>query len=195
VHFVWAGDGELRGEVERTIAAARLGDRWTLLGWLANPYPLIAAAAVVVLPSGFESFGYTTLEAMLLGRAMVATDVTGSRDLVVPGVTGELVRVGDEDGFAAALDRLLDSPETAARYGAAGATRAATLFTQERMAAETLAVYRSALVGRGARDALPCASPANLSDGEASSTAVASSGRSAASSAAASVRPEGPAGS
>jgi glycosyltransferase involved in cell wall biosynthesis len=151
VHFVWAGDGELRPDVEREIAASGVADRWTLLGWLVDPYPLLAAATVVVLPSGFESFGYTTLEAMVLGKPVVATDVTGSRDLVIPGVTGELTPVGDEGAFAAALDRVLADPARAERYGRAAAARAVAHYTHERMAAETLAVYRAALVGRAPR--------------------------------------------
>lgn len=142
LHFVWAGDGELQGEVERDIAAAGLQDRWTLTGPLANPYPLLAAASVVALPSLYEGLPLVLLEAMALGRPVVATDVTGSRDAVISGVTGELVAPADEAGFAAAIARVTSDPALAARYGAAAARRAGTHFTRERMAAEMLEVYR-----------------------------------------------------
>jgi glycosyltransferase involved in cell wall biosynthesis len=141
LHFVWAGDGELRAAVERDVAAAGLGDRWTLLDTLANPYPLLAAAAVVALPSRYEGLPLVLLEAMALGRPMVATDVTGSRDLVVPGETGELAPPGDDAAFAAAIARVVGEPARAARYGAEGARRAATHYTRDRMAAEMRAVY------------------------------------------------------
>ena len=141
LRFVWIGDGELRGEVERTIAAEGVADRWTLLGWLVNPYPVLAAAEIVVLPSGFEAMPLVLLEAMALGRPMVATDVTGARDLVVPGETGELAPVGDDEALAAAIARIAGSPELAARYGAEGARRAAGYYTRERMASEMRAVY------------------------------------------------------
>ena len=141
LHFVWAGDGELRDAVARDIAAAGLGERWTLLDTLANPYPLLGAAAVVALPSRYEGLPLVLLEAMALGRPMVATDVTGSRDLVVPGETGELVPSDDDAAFAAAVARVVSTPGLAARYGAEAARRAAAHYTRDRMAAETLAVY------------------------------------------------------
>ena len=150
LRFVWAGDGELQGDVERDIAAAGVQDRWTLLGPLANPYPLLAAADVVVLPSLYEGLPLVLLEAMALGRPIVATDVTGSRDAVSPGVTGELVAPGDEAGFAAAIARVTSDPALAARYGAEAGRRAEAHFTRERMAAEMAEVYRG--VGLRPRD-------------------------------------------
>ena len=139
--FVWIGDGELRGEVERAIEEAGLRERWTITGWLTNPYALLSRATVFVLPSRYESFGYVTLEAMVLGRPVVATDVAGSRDLVVPGETGRLVPEGDARALASAVAELLRNPSEAARLGAAGTIRSA-LFSRERMARGMLEVYQ-----------------------------------------------------
>ena len=79
---------------------------------------------------------------LALGRPIVATDVTGSHDAVVPGRTGELVALGDEAGFAAAIVRVTSDPALAARYGAEAGRRADAHFTRERMAAEMMEVYR-----------------------------------------------------
>jgi glycosyltransferase involved in cell wall biosynthesis len=141
LRVVWIGDGELRPAVERDVAAAGLQDRWITTGWLANPFPIIARATAFALPSRYESFGYVTLEAMALGRPVVATDITGSRDLVVPGATGHLVPQGDEAAFAAACARVLDDPGHAAAL-AAEATRRAEHFSRARMAREMRDVYR-----------------------------------------------------
>lgn len=146
-HFVWAGDGELRESTERELAAAGIGDRWTFVGALENPYPLLAAAEVVVLPSRYEGLPLVLLEAMALGRPIVATDVTGSRDAVAPGHTGELVPPGDAGALAAAIGRILADEALAARYGAAAMRRADERHTRARMGAEMLEVYRAAAPG------------------------------------------------
>ena len=140
-HFVWVGDGELRGEVEQAIATVGLQDRWTITGWLANPYSILARAAVFVLPSRYESFGYVTLEAMVLGRPVIASDVAGSRDLVVDGETGRLVPEGDTEALADAMTEVLRSPSEAIRLGAAGSDRSA-IFSRDRMARSMLDVYQ-----------------------------------------------------
>jgi glycosyltransferase involved in cell wall biosynthesis len=140
-HFVWIGDGDLRPEVEHAIAKAGLKDRWTITGWLANPHPILSRASVFVLPSRYESFGYVTLEAMVLGRPVVATDVAGSRDLVVHGETGLLVREGDAEALAGAITTVLREPSTGMRFGTAGSVRA-TLFSRDGMSRKMLDVYR-----------------------------------------------------
>lgn|GEM_PF-1536527 len=142
VHFVWIGDGELRPRVEAQVAEAGLGSRWTTTGWLANPFPLIAGAEVFALPSRYESFGYVTLEAMILGKPVVSTDITGSSDLVVPGETGFLVPPGDAAAFAEAVAGILSDPARAEALGEA-ARRRAEHFSRDRMAREALGVYQS----------------------------------------------------
>ncbi|MBC7673817.1 MAG: glycosyltransferase family 4 protein, partial [Polaromonas sp.] len=111
-------------------------------GWVSNPFPFMYGATVCALPSRYESFGYTTLEAMVLGKPVVATAVAGSRDLIVPGETGELTPPGNRTDFTEALVQVLTDPGRAARLGSAAAVRA-RMFSRERMATEMLAVYRS----------------------------------------------------
>jgi glycosyltransferase involved in cell wall biosynthesis len=140
LRFVWVGDGALRDAVVRDLHAAGIADLWTLTGWLENPYPVIRRAAVVALPSRYESFGYVTLEAMMLGRPVVATNVTGSRDLVADGVTGHLVAPDDVQHFASALDAITSDPARAAAFSTAAVERARH-FSRARMAEETRAAY------------------------------------------------------
>jgi glycosyltransferase involved in cell wall biosynthesis len=61
---------------------------------------------------------------MLIGRAVVASDLGGLRDVVEHNVTGLMVPAGDAVKLAAALDTILDDPETRHRMGAAGRLRA-----------------------------------------------------------------------
>lgn len=140
LHVVWVGDGDMREEVDAAVLDAGLSRNWTTTGWVRNPFPWLRRADVFTLLSRYESFGYATLEAMALGRAVVATDVAGSRDLVVHGETGYLVPDGDAGAAARALGSLLRDRATAERMGAAGRERA-NRFSRSRMAMETAAVY------------------------------------------------------
>ena len=76
-------------------------------------------ASVAVVPSVMEraDWGRWPIEAMLVGRAVVASDVGGLRDVVEHGTTGLMVPPGDPGALAAALDSLLDNPEARRRMG------------------------------------------------------------------------------
>ena len=83
------------------------------------------AADVCLVPSRSESFGLVALEAAACGTPVVASDVGGLRDNVIDGVTGLLVHERDHQSFAAAVDKLLDQPETRRAMGHQGVQRAA----------------------------------------------------------------------
>jgi glycosyltransferase involved in cell wall biosynthesis len=96
------GDGPLREELET--AARRLGlrDRVTFVGSLANPYPLIRQADVVVLPSREEGFGLVAVEAAALGVPFVGSGVGGLRE--VCDILGHRTfPAGDHTALAAAV--------------------------------------------------------------------------------------------
>jgi glycosyltransferase involved in cell wall biosynthesis len=141
--FVWVGDGELRHPFVARLDALGVRQNWTLVGWVDNLHPFVAAATVCALASRYESFGYVTLEAMAMEKPMVATKVAGSIDLVESGQNGWLVPVGDVEAFAAALTQVLNDADMRRRMGIAARIRAES-FTRERMAKETLAIYTRA---------------------------------------------------
>jgi glycosyltransferase involved in cell wall biosynthesis len=91
----------------------------------------------------------TLLEAMRAGRAAVATGVGGNAEAVADGITGRIVRVGDEEGMADALSELLGSPARLRAFGDAGQARWRERFTAAEMVARTEAIYREALGRRG----------------------------------------------
>jgi glycosyltransferase involved in cell wall biosynthesis len=110
--LVVAGDGPLRPQVPQ----AR--------GWLPHDEleRLYDRAAVVACPSHREGFGVVCAEAMAHGRAVVASDVGGLRDLVVDGETGLLVPPRDVAALRAALERLLTHDELRRKLGASAAS-------------------------------------------------------------------------
>jgi len=80
----------------------------------------VASLDLLFNPSVTETFGNVTLEAMASGLPVVAARATGSTSLVQDGATGTLVTPGNVAGFADALQRYCEDPETRRVAGAAG---------------------------------------------------------------------------
>ena len=111
------GDGPLRAELERL--AAELGAPVVFTGVRKDARALMGAADAVVMASRWEGLPLTALEALASGTPLVATSVRGLRELVTDGETALLVPE-DPEAVGAALQRVLDDPELAARLGEAG---------------------------------------------------------------------------
>ncbi len=118
---VVVGDGPRRADLERQAQAGGRGDRFAFLGYLPEDEALrwVLAADVVVNPSYTEGLPTTVLWAAACGRAIVATDVGGTPEVVADGISGVLVRPRDVAGLRAALDALAGDPERRAALGAA----------------------------------------------------------------------------
>jgi glycosyltransferase involved in cell wall biosynthesis len=85
------------------------------------------------LASGYEGQSNALMEAMAAGIPVVATDIAGNRDLVVPGETGFLLPVGDAGQFARQTHKLLEDRELARRFGEQARRRMAQEFSIEKM--------------------------------------------------------------
>ena len=119
---------------------------------------LLSAASVFACPSIYEPLGIVNLEAMACGTPVIATATGGIPEVVVHNETGVLVpieQVKDGSGtpidenafvndFATALNELLQHPQLA-KFSAAGRARVERNFSWEKIAQETLALYRRAL--------------------------------------------------
>jgi glycosyltransferase involved in cell wall biosynthesis len=140
---------------ERDIAAKRVlaalirdrqvETRVTLTGYVPDIREYLAIADVFVLPSLREGMPQSVLEAMAMGKPVVATNIRGCREEVVDGVTGHLVPVRQPEALAEALGRILSSPETARQMGEAGRRRVVELFDERRVVQLELAIYRELL--------------------------------------------------
>ncbi len=144
VHCLVAGTGTQQGALQEQIDRLGLAQTVTLLGFRPDALALIAAADLFVLPSLAEPFGLALLEAMALGRPVIATCAGGPLEIVEEGKTGLLVPPSSPEKLAAATVRLLSEPGEARKMGAAGLARFQEQFTAARMAQATLAVYRQA---------------------------------------------------
>jgi glycosyltransferase involved in cell wall biosynthesis len=142
---VIAGDGPLRGELEAQAVALGVRDRVLFLGSRDDSVELMAAFDVFVLPSVVEGMSNALIEAMAVGRPVVATDVGGNPEVVVDGETGILVPKAAPDHLAAAIVKLLGAPEMAAEMGAAGRRRVVQHYRVEAMARQIEAMYDALL--------------------------------------------------
>ena len=126
VRFVWVGAGEPPPEAATS--------PWvTFTGPQADPSSAMADFDIMTLPSRDDPFPLVVMEAMLLGRPVVAFDVGGVAHQL--GDTGLLVEAGDVTAFAQELRRLVLDEALRARLGTQAAARARALFSWEKFEA------------------------------------------------------------
>jgi glycosyltransferase involved in cell wall biosynthesis len=137
--------------VERLVAlAGPVAGRVRFLGQLPRDAALavVARAELVVLPSLWENFSNSALEAMALARPLIATDVGGFAEFVEHGVTGWLVPPGEPQALAAAVAAGLADPEHARALGARAAA-AVTRLAPDAIAARLIELYHDVATEAG----------------------------------------------
>ncbi len=126
-------------------ARARLGPRLVEAGLRDDTPVMLAAMDIFCLPSYREGMPRTIIEAMMMGKPVVATNIRGCREEVVDGQTGLLVPPRDAPALATALSRCLADPGEARRMGAAGRVRALELYDESRVVALQIDLIRKHL--------------------------------------------------
>lgn len=102
------GEGQSRESIEERIIKLNLQEDVILLGFIANPYPWMKRAQMLVHSSKFEGLPTVLIEALMLDKLIVSSDCpTGPSEILKRGKAGLLVPVGDVDGFANAIYRLM----------------------------------------------------------------------------------------
>ena len=141
--MVWAGDGVLRDEVQRTA-----GPRVHVLGRRNDVPELQCAADLLVAPSRwYEAFSLVLAEAAACGRPAIAARIGGIPEVVQDGQTGMLFEPGDRAALAANLIDLLRDGALRTSLGAAARCRADALFSLDHMVSATIDEYRNLLKG------------------------------------------------
>jgi glycosyltransferase involved in cell wall biosynthesis len=141
VRCLIVGDGELRDELARQARRDGVASRVVFTGHVESCEDLLSVLDVFVLPSLWEGMPYAILEAMSLGKPVVATRVGGCKDVVVDGETGLLVDARDPGSLAGAIRRLLRDSEERRRMGERGQRRAREMFGLDRMIAGLQGIY------------------------------------------------------
>jgi glycosyltransferase involved in cell wall biosynthesis len=115
---------DYRSYLERLIRRLNLDHVVRMVGFQSNVPEWMHAADVVVHASDREPFGIVVIEAMALGKPVVATDTGGPPEIITSGKTGRLTPFGNAEALSDGILKYLDDPETARDIGAAGQRRA-----------------------------------------------------------------------
>ncbi len=140
-HYVIAGDGPLRAELEAQVATANLHGRVHFLGWRSDARMLYSAFDVFLMPSLWEGFGLVLLEAMAASIPIIASNVSALPEIVVDGQTGYLLAAGSSTVLAEKLLAVFIDPDMSRAMGRAGRERLEAQFSIQRMVEGTLGVY------------------------------------------------------
>ena len=146
---VFAGEGALRGELERMADALGVQNQVRFLGFRSDVTNLLAAADIVALPSLREGLSIALLEAMAMARPIIATTIGSNREVSREGEAALLIPPNAADSLADAIERLARDPDEALRL----AKRAGEIYHEEyridRMMAGYHQLYLDLLTARG----------------------------------------------
>ncbi|MFL6216327.1 MAG: glycosyltransferase [Blastocatellia bacterium] len=152
LRFVIVGDGHLRGDLEGLSQKPGIADRIHFTGFRRDATALYGEFDIVALTSLNEGTPLTLIEAMASGRAVAATevggviDVMGERRVSQHGFTvwdhGVTARSRDAEGFARALQYLIERPELRRQMGDSGRRFVRTHHSKERLLNDIREVYR-----------------------------------------------------
>jgi glycosyltransferase involved in cell wall biosynthesis len=131
--LIIAGEGDQKEALEEKARELELGDRVRFLGFCESIPNLLNAIDVYVCSSLSEGLSLSILEAMAMSKPVVATDVGGNREIVVPDDSGYLVPPCDQSSLARRISELFDSSELRERFGRKGRKIVEQKFSLEKM--------------------------------------------------------------
>ena len=146
--FVLLGDGPERGQLEVLSRELGLDSKVVFLGERRDVGTYLSAMDIVAHTSDTEGCSNSLLEAMALGKPVVATDVGGNKEVVQHGKTGLLVPPRNAEAFAENLVALLKDSSKARAMGRAAAERVVTEFGLEGMVRRYQSLYEETLTKR-----------------------------------------------
>ena len=141
LQFIYCGTGQLERQVEQRIRFHHMEEKIKTKGEIHDVLESMRSWNIFVLSSTYEGLPYSVLEAMSLGLPVVATDVQGTRELVVHDETGLLIPPGDTQALADAIVELAMSPDKAAKMGEMGRKRISSFFNTDEQFAKLYDMY------------------------------------------------------
>jgi glycosyltransferase involved in cell wall biosynthesis len=134
----------LKVEVEAIINESEIQDKVIFLGHVNNPAHIIRQLDVVLAPSYYEPFGLVATEAMVMSKAVIASDTGGFKESVISGETGFLVPPKTVDEFSDKIKIYLDNRELVKKHGQNGYNRFIDRFTMDQFIANLNNLYTKA---------------------------------------------------
>jgi len=141
-HFVLAGEGDLREELENLAKELKIAENTNFIGRCRQVPELLSVSFAGVLTSFNEGFSNSILEYMAAKLPVVATNVGGASEAIIENETGFLVESDDDEAMANRLIELLEDEEKARKFGAKGRELVEEKFSCAAQLENTLKLYR-----------------------------------------------------
>jgi len=141
IKFLIMGTGELESKLKHLVKEYKVQDNFFFLGYREDIHNILPIFDVFVLPSLWEAFPLTILEAMATAKPVVASSVGGIDEAVENGETGLLVPPKDSTALADAIIFLLEDKEKALEMGKKGRERVEKYFSIDLMIENTKKIY------------------------------------------------------
>ncbi len=135
------GDGPDRKLLETKVKDLRLCNIIRFYGDVPDTEKYMKKCNLIVHPSRHEALGYTIIEAMSLGKPVVATKVGGIEEVVIDNETGILVPSDNPRLLAEAIARYIKDPVLGVKHGLAGRKRVETFFSEKQMIENLIRIY------------------------------------------------------
>lgn len=143
LYLVLVGDGPEHERLETFAKTVHVTEHVRFLGHQDDVLRWMKLFDVFCLASSFEGMSNSIMEAMSLGKPVIASDIPANRELVIQSETGFLPKLADSVGFMQFMRRLIDEPGLGEKLGRAGQERIRHYFSVERMVDAYANVYRT----------------------------------------------------
>lgn len=143
--FLWiVGEGtpEYRNQLFRLIEKERIDKYIKFFGFLENPFPVIEKSDLALMCSKSEAFGRTTIEAMLMGKPVIASRSGANPELIQEGVSGFLYEPGNYIDLAKKIRIFVENPILAQKMGGRAKSLVKNKFTQEHYGKKVLSLLQ-----------------------------------------------------
>jgi glycosyltransferase involved in cell wall biosynthesis len=147
--FLVVGDGPLRNKLEAVAEDLKIKDKVFFAGWKTDVFEMLDVIDVLCLTSSWEGMPLVVLEAMAMGKPVIATKVRGIEEVVEDGKTGILIPLEDPHALSEACMKLIRDKALISVMGGEARTRFEQLFTIERMIHEYESVYTNMINKKG----------------------------------------------
>lgn len=149
VHLAVIGEGELESQIRDQIQRLNVADRVHLLGFQSVCMRWTGGCDLFVLSSLWEGHSITLLEAMGLGRPIIASDIKGNRETITNGENGLLVPPADSAELAKAIMEIASDTRRANELGRRACETFEKRFTEQAMKDKSWEIYEQVLVAKG----------------------------------------------
>lgn len=139
------GEGAYRKELEQKVKEMNIENSVKFLGWRDDALAIIAASDIVVHPSLEDALSSAVIESLMLGKPIVATDISGVRDILKEGKYGKIVPPEDSKALEKAIEEIIQNLEKARDTARNARNYLLDYMSAEKVAKEYLNVYRKVL--------------------------------------------------